>query len=105
MITKSPPFRSANHKDPYFRRLSAPDKKAFWKIFSAMPISEIAKDLFERLTERDPRARISISDIKSHPWIQGEILDEESLTEDLESRSQIIQKLMSEALATSISER
>jgi 5'-AMP-activated protein kinase catalytic alpha subunit len=34
MLTKFPPFRSAHSKDPYFRRLSAQDKKAFWKIFS-----------------------------------------------------------------------
>jgi len=33
MLTKSPPFRAANSKDPYYRRLSAADKKAFWKIF------------------------------------------------------------------------
>lgn len=33
MLTKCPPFRAANLKDPYFRRLSSPDKKAFWKIF------------------------------------------------------------------------
>lgn len=35
MLAKCPPFRTADMKDQYFRRLSAPDKKAFWKIFAA----------------------------------------------------------------------
>lgn len=40
MLTKCPPFRAANTKDPYYRRLSAPDKKAFWKIFTGIDIEE-----------------------------------------------------------------
>ena len=40
MLTKCPPFRTANSKDPYFRRLSASDKKAFWKIFNGIDIEE-----------------------------------------------------------------
>ena len=77
MLTKCPPFRGAHLKDPYFRRLSAQDKKAFWKIFNCMEISEMAKDLFEKMAERDPKLRINISDIKDHPWLKSDILDEE----------------------------
>jgi serine/threonine protein kinase len=56
MLNKSPPFRAANLKDPYFRRLSASDKKAFWKIFtnSNLEIEDRFKDLFERMSERNP---------------------------------------------------
>jgi serine/threonine protein kinase len=81
MMTKSPPFRAAHQRDPYFRRLSAADKKAFWKIFSLQnDISEYAKDLFEKMTEKDPKARITIADIKMHPWLKGECHDEQYLT-------------------------
>lgn len=54
MLTKCPPFRAAHLKDPYYRRLCATDKKAFWKIFSGLEIDEKARDLFEKMTERDP---------------------------------------------------
>lgn len=56
MLNKSPPFRAANLKDPYFRRFSASDKKAFWKIFSNsnLEIEDRFKDLFERMSERNP---------------------------------------------------
>jgi serine/threonine protein kinase len=61
MLTKCPPFRGAHMKDPYYRRLSAPDKKAFWKIFSGMDLSDMARDLFEKMAEKDPKDRISIA--------------------------------------------
>ena len=56
MLNKCPPFKSATLKDPYFRRLSASDKKAFWKIFSNcnIEIEDRFKDLFERMSERNP---------------------------------------------------
>lgn len=78
MLFKSPPFRSAQLKDPYFRRLSAADKKAFWKIFAGctQETSDMAKDLFEKMTERDPKHRINLADIKVHPWLKGESLHE-----------------------------
>ncbi len=60
MLTKCPPFRTADIKDPYFRRLSASDKKAFWKIFNGLEVEDKFKDLFERMTERDPKIRASL---------------------------------------------
>ena len=105
MLTKSPPFRAAHLRDPYFRRLSAPDKKAFWKIFSVQPVSEYARDLFERMTEKDPKVRINITQIKNHDWLKGDLMDDLSLAEDLEVRSQIIQKLIQESLSTQMQQQ
>lgn len=90
MLTKCPPFRGAHMKDPYFRRLTAPDKKAFWKIFGGMDLSEMARDLFEKMAEKDPRERISIAEIKQHPWINGEVLSSEHLVHELASRSRTL---------------
>ena len=69
MITKCPPFRAAHLKDPYFRRLSSQDKKAFWKIFNSLDIDDDFKDLFEKLSERDPKLRFALHDIKNHKWL------------------------------------
>lgn len=62
-------------KDPYFRRLSAQDKKAFWKIFASLEIEDIFKDLFEKMTERDPNLRASIDEVMQHQWMKGDGLD------------------------------
>jgi serine/threonine protein kinase len=41
-----------------------------------MEISDMARDLFEKMAERDPKQRINLSDIKDHPWIKSDILKE-----------------------------
>jgi hypothetical protein len=46
--------------------LSATDKKAFWKIFNGIEIDDEVKDLFEKMSERDPHLRVSIEAIKRH---------------------------------------
>ena len=39
MVMKSPPFRKAQIKDPFYKRLCANDKKSFWNIFKNIPTS------------------------------------------------------------------
>jgi serine/threonine protein kinase len=94
---KSPPFRGAHLKDPFFRRLSAPDKKAFWKIFSSLELSDSARDLFERMVDRDPKTRFNIADVLDHAWLKsGEILPDSELIKEFGFRDEILQKLAAE---------
>jgi serine/threonine protein kinase len=69
MVMRSPPFRKAHQKDPYFKRLCASDRKGFWNIFKGIPSSTEFKDLFERLTRRDPDERLTLKHVLNHPWI------------------------------------
>lgn len=48
------------------------------------------------MTDKDPKTRISIVDIKQHPWLKGDLVDEHTLAQDLDLRSQIMQKLLQE---------
>ncbi len=95
MLTKCPPFRSAHNKDPYFRRLSSPDKKAFWKIFSQLDLNDMMRELFERMTDKDPDSRFTIEQIKAHQWINDTQYDDDSLIKELEIRGEIVQASMS----------
>lgn len=92
MLTKCPPFRTADMKDPYFRRLSAHDKRQFWKIFNGLDIDENFKDLFERMTERDPKLRASLEDVQNHEWMKGEQLDNQVFIKELEARFRVVEK-------------
>jgi serine/threonine protein kinase len=49
-------------------------------------LSELAKDLFEKMTERDPKSRYNIELIKKHDWFKGEAVDDLELIKDLEIR-------------------
>ncbi|CDW84194.1 protein kinase domain containing protein [Stylonychia lemnae] len=97
MMTKCPPFRSAHLKDPYFRRLSSQDKKAFWKIFNSLEIEDEFKDLFEKMSERDPKIRLQLQDVKTHKWLltmkDMNVFDEQIIQQDLDTRNQIVEKI------------
>ena len=69
MVMRSPPFRKAHLKDPYFKRLSASDRKPFWNIFKGIPSSQEFKDLFEGLTKREPEERLTLKHIANHEWM------------------------------------
>jgi serine/threonine protein kinase len=103
MITKCPPFRSAQMKDPYFRRLCSADKKAFWKIFNSLEMAEHVKDLFEKMTDRDPTARQSVLEVRGHPWLSGPNISKDELKQDLEQRSLNVAKI-SESTLTELEE-
>ena len=69
MVMRCSPFRKAHAKDPYFKRLSAADRKPFWGIFKNIPSSPEFKDFFEKLTKRDPEDRMSIKQALNHQWM------------------------------------
>ena len=93
LLFKCPPFRFAHLKDPYFRRLSSCDKKAFWKIFNGIEVAEEAKDLFERMTEREPEQRASIAEISEHRWVKsGDVSSQEAVRREMEERYMVVEE-------------
>jgi len=48
MVMRCPPFRKANLKDPFYKRLCNNDKKSFWNIFKNIFATSEFKDLFEK---------------------------------------------------------
>ena len=75
MVMRSPPFRKAHIKDPYFKRLCASDRKPFWNIFKGIPVSHEFKDLFESLTKKEPDERLSLKQIINHERMLASCLD------------------------------
>lgn len=93
MVMRCPPFRKAHQKDPYFKRLCAADRKPFWNIFKGIPTSPEFRDLFERVTRRDPEERIGLQHILSHQWLASmDRLDEGELAVEIEKRFGAVEK-------------
>ena len=97
------PFGNASFEDPYFSHLCKKDKSLYWSIFSGTCISPEFKDLFERLTEIVPEKRLTMCEIKSHPWLQGKTYSQSELQDllkdQLEYITQLSKRRMRELLA------
>lgn len=81
LVMKAQPFKSSNTKDANYSHLVNNETSSFWGIFSKInsPSYEFKStpwfmvDLIERMLDPNPKSRISLPDLKKHPWFLGEV--------------------------------
>ena len=75
-ILIDPPFEQAHTSDRWFKPLARNDFHKFWKNHRGCSIAkdDAAKDLLQQMLAFDPKDRISIADIKKHPWYNDKFL-------------------------------
>jgi len=61
-LVGSPPFEEKDRKET-FKRIQSVD------IHFPEDFPELAKDLIEKMLQKDPSKRMSLNDVKKHPWI------------------------------------
>lgn len=87
MIAGFPPYQQPHKTDWWFHKLMTKKHALFWKAHCrTADFSESAKDLIISLLCPDPGKRLSADSIKTHPWYQGEVYDEDRLGIELHSR-------------------
>ena len=74
MSTQHPPFKKAVPEDPYYRLICDNKLDVFWKAHARNKpgldsfFSDDFKDLTSKLFQFNPNERLSIAQIKEHPW-------------------------------------
>ena len=88
LITGYPPFEQAHYSDRWFRPLAKGDYNKFWKYHAGCSISNDpkCKDLLEKMLCYDPKQRITISQIKKHPFFNAKYLEGKDLIRALRHR-------------------
>ena len=69
------PFDKPSITDSKYKLISKKDYNGFWKKFeqklsNGNGVSHEFKDLFEKMVSYRPKERISINEIKKHPWLK-----------------------------------
>lgn len=79
MVTQHPPFTRAEPNDPFYRLICANRADLFWKAHSknkpngADFFSEEFKNLITSMLQFDPAHRLSMAEVKAHPWVNGPV--------------------------------
>jgi len=73
MVTQHPPFLRAEQTDKYYKRIYEGNWESFWSVHSDENLSETFIDFITRMFSVDPNDRLTIKEIKSHPWFNGSV--------------------------------
>lgn len=102
MLSQNPPFSRAEPNDPYYRLLNAGDAR-FWAAHSrnkpAGHYSPDFQDLIKKMLSLDPSARLTIAQIKSHPWFNGPTSSASEVLTEISARKQKMQQVVEKAMA------
>lgn len=75
-----PPYRKIAHvSDPFYRLIIEKQFERYWGILekkTRITNDSDYMDLVNRLLEPNPALRISLDEIKQHPWMHGDIYNE-----------------------------
>jgi len=73
--------------DWWFNKLATGKHSLFWQAHSrAAYFSEQTKDFINKVLHPDPAKRISIADMRKHPWFEGPIISDTALVAELNRR-------------------
>jgi serine/threonine protein kinase len=87
MLAGFPPFQSPTLSDWWFAKLAANKHHLFWAAHCRTAVfSEAAKDLINKILVPEASRRLSIQEIKNHPWFNGPILTDANLFTELNRR-------------------
>jgi serine/threonine protein kinase len=71
MLVGLPPWEFARAEDPRYRMVTK-GRLAHMLNSWQRPISPLAADLLQKMLMEDPRQRLSLTEVKDHPWVLDE---------------------------------
>ena len=94
MLAGTPPFLKADSKDPTYNLIFLGRFETFWGVHQRFKpkdfFSKDFKDLLIRMLAYDPALRLTIDEIKEHPWCQGPCATMENIRNEFLQRKQQI---------------
>lgn len=97
VMTQRPPFASGHPDDVHYGLVASGGDQAsmFWQAHAEANDDEDIyssefKDMFEKMMKMNPDERLTIAEILSHPWMQGDTTPHDEIFEDFSNRKKIV---------------
>jgi serine/threonine protein kinase len=96
MLAGFPPFQKPDLSDWWFNKLVNGKHALFWQAHSRSAyFSDQTKDFLNKILNPDPEKRISIADMKKHPWWKGTTITNVALVSELNRRKNTVDTVKS----------
>jgi len=87
MFAGFPPFQSPKTTDWWFHKLKNNRHDLFWRAHCrTVYFSDGFKDLINKILCPDPNMRISLEDIQKHDWYNGDVMNDQALFAEMQTR-------------------
>jgi serine/threonine protein kinase len=87
MFAGFPPFQSPKTTDWWFHKLKNNRHDLFWRAHCrTVYFSDGFKDLINKILCPDPNMRISLEDIQKHEWYNGDVMNDQALFAEMQTR-------------------
>lgn len=92
LVTGKMPFKHALVDDPYYKEIAKGNPDKYWeKLVSKVPeVSQNFKDLFVRFIAYDPSTRLTIQEVRDHPWLKNIKYDLTEVEAEFKARSKVV---------------
>lgn len=99
MLTGTPPFMKADPKDPHYKLLCINRHDVFWnaheknkpKTAGGQFFHENFKNLMNSMLALDPAQRLSLAEVKAHPWFNGETISAQEIKTNFQKKRAAIE--------------
>jgi len=97
MFSGTPPFSKADPKDPYYRLFCTNKLDTFWNAHQKHKsqknfFPEDFQNLINQMLAYDPTKRLTMEQIKAHPWYNGDILPMDAIKIEFNKRRDVVDK-------------
>ena len=92
LVTQHPPFTRADPVDPHYKNVMSKSWKNFWDVHRDSKVSTDFKDLMTKMFSYDPKERLSLEQIKAHPWFCGKTASSKDIIKEFTKRQKKINK-------------
>lgn len=106
MVSQCAPFDKAEEGDKFYDLISRREWGAFWKYFAPCELSEDFKDLFTKMVDPDQEQRLTLKQVKAHPFFNGPVIGELKIRKMFtEKKKQLTSEARSEKVTKSSKKR
>jgi serine/threonine protein kinase len=104
LITQNLPFAKADPANPNYSKIMDKNWKEFWKMHDYSGLSKNFIDFISKMFVYEPSERMSLQDIKDHPWYKGEVPSHRNIFKEFEKRQKILNNKKNNGVTTKSSE-
>jgi serine/threonine protein kinase len=95
LLSGRPPFERADETDQWYKPIIDRKFRKFWRQQRDVEVSRDCMDLITKMILFDEGERITIAEVRSHPWFCEEVLDSDTLKKVISLRHKQMQLLRS----------